>query len=263
MFFLGAVVLFVGLRFFLDPAALERTTIGRALPGLYDEAWSVLYIAGGLLVCWGCERPSPRAERPGITLVLTGLAVNFAAIVGVLGPTRALTQLPLYAVALWVLWTRRGILIENAQRAELEQQVRDVDERPPLLGLVPFVPVLAVVDLTAVLVALMGGGIIAAVSNALLFKPQRTNLIAQASNAATEAASSMLERADAVIDRLEKEGREHLQMIAELENEHRDLLATIERQGLTIAQQHDHLQTLESELERCAGTVRRLQAAAG
>lgn len=250
MLFIGAIFLFVGARFFLDPGELERTTIGKALPGFYDEAWSLLYVAGGALIAWGCERPSPRAERPGITLVLTGLVANFVAIAGVRGVGIALGQVPIYAIATWVLWSRRGDLIAAARRADAG--TKDAVETK-LLALVPLLP-FAAIDTSSLVITIMGGGVIAAMTNAFLFRPQRNNLIAQASDAATQATTRALDTAEKTITRLEKLVADQSVHIEELEQRNSELLETVEDQGLKIATQRD-------ELRGCLASIGRLEQA--
>ena len=79
---LAVLSVIAALAFFADPTARERSAVGQAVHPL-DDAWNVMYLAGGLLVALGILAVRPRFELAGISLlsaaiVINGLAVVFA-----------------------------------------------------------------------------------------------------------------------------------------------------------------------------------------
>lgn len=197
MFFLGAALFMVGLRFFATPEELARTSIGRTLPGGWDEAWSLMYLVGGLLIMAGIATRHPRVEMPGLTLAFTATMANGAAIIAVLGLPRSLSQLPLYVIALWVIDGRiRDLrdLPRDRRRGNGDDRLHRV-ERRVTLTIAPVI-VLGVADpMTGVIVALLGGGIVTALVQAFLYRPQRRDLEARLSKTAVEAADIALRQA--------------------------------------------------------------------
>jgi hypothetical protein len=243
--FLGAALAIAGVRFFTDPTSLERTAVGVALHGYYDEAWSAFYIVGGVLIVYGSMRPSPRAELPGIILAIWGLGVNGVAIILVRGIDTATGQLPLYLIAVWVLLGRRHDLRALAERRHDAPDPRPPDQRVErrrgddphdVFALVPIAGVVGGSDVTTVLVALMSGGVVSALAQWRLYRPQERDLIARAADAASSAAERMLKQsqaqldsAHARIDELEADlqaARDDLRRSAARE---RDLTSTCER----------------------------------
>lgn len=197
--FLGLAFVVAGTQFFLDPAALERSAVGSALAGLWDEAWSLLYIVGGAFIVYGTQRPSPRLELPGHTLVACALLVNLGAIFVALG-WAGIGRTPLYLVALWVLWGRVHDL-----RAVRERRQGLPDGRPPAhrlerrqpsaerLGAMVTLPlILSAVDGGSLLIALMGGGIVTALVQLLLYRPQQRDMLSRTVDHATAAAERAL-----------------------------------------------------------------------
>lgn len=205
--FLGLAALVSGLRFWLDPASLDASSVGRALPGPFDEVWSSLYVVGGVLLIIGAQRPAPRVELPGVTLLLTALVVNFGGIVAERG-IGSLAQVPVYAAALWVLLGRRADLVALGDRrvglpdprppAARTERRRPRKERswsdrvPPAAMIVP--PLAASSTAETILVALIGGGLVSALVQALMYRPQSKDLLSRATDAATAAADRMLAR---------------------------------------------------------------------
>lgn len=204
MVFIAAIFAFVGLRFFLQPDQLARTSVGRALPGIWDEAWSVCYIVGGLLLLAGvASRPwlsiglRARLQMPALTLLTTGTAVNGGAIVVTLGIDRAMSQLPLYALALWVFdGAIRDLrdLPRERRRARPDQR-GDRIERRMTIAAIPVFYFASADTGTSLLIALLGGGIVTALVQAFLYKPQRRDLEGRLSLTAVEAADIALRQA--------------------------------------------------------------------
>lgn len=256
MFFLGTACLLVGARFFLQPAELERTSVGRTLPGLWDETWSLLYVLGGIAIMIGVAGRRPRLELPGITLAATATIANGVAIFMTNG-ARAWSQIPLYVLALWVFDGRQRDL------RDLPRERRDRDSGPPdgrserrlRSAVAPVLLLLAAGEasdsstVTTLLVALLGGGLFTALGQLLLYRPQKRALEGGLQKMAVESARDMLgearaenaelrlalERTEARIDQLEDE-RSRL----------RDRISALERQART---DHEKIAELLTRLD--------------
>jgi hypothetical protein len=228
MFFLGVACAISGARFFLAPTALERTSVGRALPGLWDEAWSACFLIGGILIMAGVGLRRPRLELPGITLAMAATISNGIAIV-ITNGAPALSQLPLYVLALWVFDGRaRDLRDLPRERRRGNGDPRAIDERVERRVLAVTLPAVALIVaaqdqpaepnvLVLIIVAVLGGGMVTAVVQALMYRPQKRSLEATLSRTAVEAADIALRQALARADELEDELEEARSRISELE----------------------------------------------
>jgi hypothetical protein len=231
MFFLGAALFFAGLKFFTDEDALERTSIGRALPGAWDDAWSVTYLLGGLLIMVGIllrGARGARVEMPGITLAAAGLLANGIAIVIVLGANRGLGQLPLYVLAMWVLDGRiRDLrdLPRERRHGRRDDRLVTVERRANI----SIVPLLALAGSGSVgvslLVAVIGGGFVTALVQVALYRPQTRDIESRLSKQAVEAAASALGQARSETEAVTEELERAKERIASLEASETRLLA--------------------------------------
>lgn len=238
--FLGAALIASGLRFFVDPSALAKTAIGHALPGIWDDAWSACYVLGGVLIVAGVALRRPRLELPGVTITITAILVNGGAIVVVAG-TAGFAQLPLYALALWVLEGRLRDLLD----LRYDRRGDAPDPRPPDMRVerrlnfvaIPAV-VIAVLDPTTLLVALLGGGLVTAISQAFLYKPTRRSLDA-------DYASKLTQAGEAILDRQRTELAEAYERIEQLEAREGELEARCDALERTNTELLEHLRVVD------------------
>lgn len=261
MFFVGAACASVAARFFLLPDELDRTSIGRALPGYWDETWSALYLIGGLLIMIGVGARRPRLELPGITLAGTATITNGVAIF-VTNGSRAWSQVPLYVLAIWVFDGRR----RDLQDLPRERRHRRQDPRPPparverrlvVSASLPIVMAAAQTPppegpstIVTLLVALLGGGVITAIAQFLLVRPQKRSLEGGLQKMAVESARDMLKEAREENAELKRELREVEARCDTLEGEKRELqerLDTLERQA---AEDRETIATLVERARR-------------
>lgn len=105
--------------FFIDPAALEHSPIGRTLHP-FDYAWNALYLAGGALTAAGLARPSYDVERAGLAFLSSAIAAAGLAAITAGGSTPSSIGIHLAAAAACVVRLR-------AMR-RLERAVEEVDE---------------------------------------------------------------------------------------------------------------------------------------
>lgn len=260
MFFVGALFFLSGVRFFLSPGALARSSVGRALDGPWDDLWSVAFVVAGVLIMIGVGGRQPRAELPGITLASTAVLIQGAALL-VLNGTAVIPLLPLYGLALWVFDGRRRDLLELPR-----ERRRGRPDKRPLVGrlerrlLVAPVALLIAVAAPAppsgpdawvmLMVAVLGGGIVTAVGQVFLIRPQRRTLEGGLSKMAVETARGMLEeaRTELAETRQELERAEH--RIEVLEGEKRDL---VKRVGVLEDQARRDHETIAELAQRARG----------
>jgi hypothetical protein len=258
MFFIGAVCVLVGARFLFLPDELNRTSIGRALPGYWDEAWSWLYLAGGLLTMLGVGARRPRLELPGITLTATATIANGAALILIAG-SRAWSQMPLYAIALWVFSGRSQDLRElpRERRSRFCQEKQDTERRTlvmaaPIIGMLIGAQAHSDASLiTTAIVAILGGGIFTAFAQLLLYRPQRRKLEGELSRMSVETARDMLGEARKELAETKQELAAAEARIDALEDERatlRNRIAALEQQS---SRDHD---TITQLLERARRT---------
>jgi hypothetical protein len=200
MFFVGAACAVVAVRFFFVPGELERTSVGRALPGMWDEAWSALYLVGGALIMLGVGLRRPRLELPGITLTTSATIANGAAILLTNG-SRAYAQIPLYVLALWVFDGRardlKDLPRDRRHRGDPRAAATRVERRlmisaAPALIFAAGQPGDSQSTTTTILVAVIGGGLVTALSQLLMYRPQRRSLEGGLSKMAVEAAAESI-----------------------------------------------------------------------
>jgi hypothetical protein len=96
---LGLAAFLAGLQFFLDPAYIGRTALGRNLTGYFDEGWNLAWTAGGLLLAWGVLRRVPRTELIGLLLLTAAMLVNTIAVAVDIGLSPSLVIIATATVA--------------------------------------------------------------------------------------------------------------------------------------------------------------------
>ena len=116
------------LAFFLDPGALARSPIGRAVHP-FDTAWNVLYLAGSALVVAGLVRPSYRLEVAGLVMLSSAIAAGTVAVVAIRGAA-GVSSITIYVAAAAACLVRVRV-IRHVERAiaGADQALSDRQER--------------------------------------------------------------------------------------------------------------------------------------
>lgn len=92
-FLLAMLMIAAGLTFFLDPESLQQTAVGHTVTGWLDDAWSMCYLIGGILICAGLLTSRVGIEAAGLWLAITTVVVNAYGILTIFGG-RSLSTIP-------------------------------------------------------------------------------------------------------------------------------------------------------------------------
>lgn len=84
--FLGFAAVLAAAQFYLDPASIATSSIGRSLSGPIDDLWNVFWAIGGLLIATGIWVMRPVIEIVGHLLFTVAVLTNALSVAVLLGP---------------------------------------------------------------------------------------------------------------------------------------------------------------------------------
>jgi hypothetical protein len=84
--FVGFAAVLATVQFYVDPASIGRSSVGRSLSGPLDDLWNVSWAIGGLLIAGGVWAMRPVAEIVGHLFFTVAVITNAASVLVLLGP---------------------------------------------------------------------------------------------------------------------------------------------------------------------------------